>query len=233
MGKGLLIVVGLVALLGVVSSFFGDRAREQQAAKDAAEAHASAQRVKAAKETKAKQCRAEISALTAAYEEHFRQHRYKDAGDTLRACAQVTGEPAIQRAVASAHAAELAATGADAKVSVRERVMALDRLHADYPEAFKGQEALYSSLQKRAAAEELAEQRRAAAAEAVEKRRVAAEKRKQGVRIGMSQEDVLASSWGRPNKVNRTTYSWGTKEQWVYDGGYLYFTNGVLDAIQN
>jgi len=222
MGKVLLIVLGLVAVLGVVSSFFGDRAREQQAAKEAAEAHASAQRVKAAKEAKAKQCRADIAALTATYEDHFRQRRYKEAGDTLRECAQMTGEPAIQRAVASAHAAELAAAGADTKASVRERVMALDRLHAEYPDAFKGQEALYSSLQKRIAAEEAAEQRR-----------VAAEKRKQGVRIGMTQTDVLASSWGRPNKINRTTYSWGTKEQWVYDGGYLYFTNGVLDAIQN
>jgi hypothetical protein len=222
MGKVIqFVIVGIIAL-GIIGSCAGDSARQKQAAKDAADAQASAQRVKAAREAKATKCRAEIEALTISYEQHFKERRFKEAGDTLRDCAQATGEPAIQRAVASAHAAELIEAGANAKSSVRERVMALDRLHAEYPEAFKGQETLYSSLQKRIAAEE-----------AAEKRRVAAEKRKQGVSIGMTQEDVLASQWGKPRKINRSTYSWGTKEQWVYDGGYLYFTNGVLDAIQN
>ena len=56
-----------------------------------------------------------------------------------------------------------------------------------------------------------------------------------GVRIGMSADAVLAkSSWGKPASVNRTTTAYGTREQWVYKGhNYLYFTNGVLTAIQN
>jgi hypothetical protein len=70
---------------------------------------------------------------------------------------------------------------------------------------------------------------RAAALAASEKAR----KRREGVSIGMSQEDVLASSWGKPRKINRTTNAYGTDEQWVYDGGYLYFHNGVLRTIQN
>lgn len=60
-----------------------------------------------------------------------------------------------------------------------------------------------------------------------------ARKKREGVSIGMSAEDVLASSWGRPEKVNRTTTAMGTREQWVYDSGYLYFTNGRLTAVQN
>jgi hypothetical protein len=60
-----------------------------------------------------------------------------------------------------------------------------------------------------------------------------ARKRREGVNIGMSMQDALDSSWGRPKKVNRTTGSYGTHEQWVYDGGYLYFENGVLRTIQN
>ena len=60
-----------------------------------------------------------------------------------------------------------------------------------------------------------------------------ARKKKEGVSIGMSQQDALDSSWGRPNKVNRTTGSWGVHEQWVYDGGYLYFEDGTLTSIQN
>lgn len=60
-----------------------------------------------------------------------------------------------------------------------------------------------------------------------------AAKKKEGVRIGMGQQDVLDSSWGRPNKVNKTTTAYGVREQWVYGGGYLYFENGVLTSIQN
>lgn len=61
------------------------------------------------------------------------------------------------------------------------------------------------------------------------------EAKKQGVRIGMSKQDVLDSSWGRPEHINTTTTSNQTSEQWVYSGyhSYLYFTDGVLTAIQN
>lgn len=60
-----------------------------------------------------------------------------------------------------------------------------------------------------------------------------AKRRKEGVHIGMSMDDARMSSWGRPRRVNRTTTAAGETEQWVYDGGYLYFSNGVLTAIQN
>lgn len=57
--------------------------------------------------------------------------------------------------------------------------------------------------------------------------------RTKGVTLGMTQEEVLGSNWGKPRKVNRTIYSFGVHEQWVYDGGYLYFENGILKTIQN
>jgi hypothetical protein len=57
---------------------------------------------------------------------------------------------------------------------------------------------------------------------------------KNGVRIGMTAAEVRASSWGKPFDVNRTTTASGVREQWVYPGGsYLYFTNGIVSAIQN
>lgn len=56
----------------------------------------------------------------------------------------------------------------------------------------------------------------------------------QGVRIGMTQLEVLNSSWGKPNHINKTTGSYGVHEQWVYGGNnYLYFENGILTTIQN
>lgn len=61
-----------------------------------------------------------------------------------------------------------------------------------------------------------------------------ARKKKEGVHIGMSREDVRASNWGKPQSINTTTTLHSTREQWVYGGGgYLYFVDGVLTTIQN
>lgn len=54
-----------------------------------------------------------------------------------------------------------------------------------------------------------------------------------GVRIGMTKSDALASTWGKPRKINTTINAAGTHEQWVYRGSnYLYFANGILTSIQ-
>ncbi|HME26491.1 MAG TPA: hypothetical protein VKI44_35060 [Acetobacteraceae bacterium] len=57
---------------------------------------------------------------------------------------------------------------------------------------------------------------------------------KPGASIGMTPEQVINdTSWGRPNRVNRTTTAAGEREQWVYPGQhYLYFENGRLAAVQ-
>ena len=60
-----------------------------------------------------------------------------------------------------------------------------------------------------------------------------AAKKREGVSIGMTKEDVVGSSWGRPRSINKTVTRYGTREQWVYDGGFLYFENEVLTTIQN
>lgn len=59
--------------------------------------------------------------------------------------------------------------------------------------------------------------------------------RRPGVRIGMTEIDVIErSNWGKPERKARTTNSKGTFEQWIYgDGNYLYFQNGRLATIQN
>ena len=51
-------------------------------------------------------------------------------------------------------------------------------------------------------------------------------------KIGMTEQEVYASSWGYPQKRNTTTTVNGTRVQWVYDFGYIYFTNGIVTAIQ-
>lgn len=51
--------------------------------------------------------------------------------------------------------------------------------------------------------------------------------------IGMTSEEVRNSAWGEPKKINKTTYSWGTTEQWCYaNQKYVYIENGFVTAIQ-
>ena len=51
--------------------------------------------------------------------------------------------------------------------------------------------------------------------------------------IGMTAEEVEKSTWGSPEKINKSTYAWGTSEQWVYkDYRYIYLDNGIVKAIQ-
>jgi hypothetical protein len=92
---------------------------------------------------------------------------------------------------------------------------------------------LVKALNAARANDEKAEKARLAA----ERKQLAAEKakrKKEGVHLGMTQQEVIDSSWGKPRSINRSTYTFGTREQWVYgDGNYLYFNDGILNSIQN
>lgn len=73
---------------------------------------------------------------------------------------------------------------------------------------------------------------------AEENKKKAAEKaecdRRGGVRVGMTKAEVLASCWGKPERMNKTTTTRGTTEQWVYFRQYLYFNeDGRLTTIQH
>jgi len=46
-------------------------------------------------------------------------------------------------------------------------------------------------------------------------------------------KDYAILSWGRPKDINRTLTATRSREQWVYEGGYLYIENGKVVAIQN
>lgn len=57
---------------------------------------------------------------------------------------------------------------------------------------------------------------------------------KEEPRIGMTAEEVENSTWGKPDKINKTTTEYGVSEQWVYDiGKYIYLDNGIVTAIQD
>lgn len=68
----------------------------------------------------------------------------------------------------------------------------------------------------------------------IEQERIKKEKKSQGVSIGMTKQEVLDSSWGKPEEINTTTTKFGVNEQWVYANyNYLYFEDGILVTIQN
>lgn len=55
---------------------------------------------------------------------------------------------------------------------------------------------------------------------------------KEEPKIGMTAEEVRASSWGSPEEINKDTYSWGVKEQWCYSGyKYIYLEDGIVTSI--
>lgn len=69
-----------------------------------------------------------------------------------------------------------------------------------------------------------------------EKKREEGSKRKEQLanvpKIGMTADEVRKTNWGSPNKINRTTYSWGTMEQWCYSNNrYLYLEDGIVTSI--
>lgn len=91
-----------------------------------------------------------------------------------------------------------------------------------------------AAVKAKALADEKAKELADAQAQAQADEQAKALARTQGVKIGMTQQQVLDSSWGRPESVNKTTDAYGTSEQWVYGGNnYLYFDNGILTSIQN
>jgi hypothetical protein len=51
--------------------------------------------------------------------------------------------------------------------------------------------------------------------------------------LGMTDE-MAKESWGNPKDINRSVYTWGVHEQWVYESStYLYFENGKLTSWQD
>lgn len=59
-------------------------------------------------------------------------------------------------------------------------------------------------------------------------------KEKESPKIGMTSDQVLNSTWGKPDDINRTITQYSISEQWVYDYyRYIYLENGIVTAIQD
>lgn len=162
------------------------------------------------------------------YNAKLDERKFGEARNALGTCAALLGDPdllAMERGAMRLHHLQ----NAESKtLPASARLYAMGLLRTDFPADADRFEPTRIALQAQIDKQAAADTQKAAAAEKAAKRRA-------GVHLGMTRDDVLASSWGKPTKVNTSTYKFGVHEQWVYrdGGGYLYFEDGVLTAIQN
>lgn len=178
-------------------------------------------------------CAAEQASITANYNDLMLQGDYVGAELAVRACGQASWPDNTWRDMRER--AEHHTTVRNPKNHPFARQYAMLRLDKLDPTGAaklatmrRDIDRLAEEIRQTNAAEARAAQIRQKAIDAAESK----VKKSQGVHIGMSAQDVLDSSWGRPRTINRSVYSFGTREQWVYgDGNYLYFSDGVLTSV--
>lgn len=191
------------------------QARAAEAAKAKRDAEMAAMRARQIAE-----CEGRVDALKSEYRKLVASGKQWNAAVVLKPCATTLNDPALLALVRDAEVPSHLADINDPKSSPGAKILAINMLVRDYPEIGKKYEGRLPALE--------------AAQEARSRAEDIAERKRHGVRIGMTSEEALQSSWGRPQEVNRTITARGTREQWVYGGrSYLYFENGTLTAIQN
>jgi hypothetical protein len=169
--------------------------------------------------TAVEKCTTERQTLLRAYEEYTGKGLHWQASTAVRPCAIILK---VNRLANQAESADRQATANNAKAAPADRLRAIDQLQDIDPTAAQALAKLRQTLVKA----KLAATQQQAQLEAKRKRR-------EGVSIGMSKADALASAWGKPKKINRSVYSFGVHEQWVYGGNnYLYFKDDRLDSIK-
>lgn len=172
------------------------------------------------------ECKASVASRQVTYSALLSKKKFAEAREALGDCPHLLDDAALLVMQKEATRLNYIAIASNQKAAGNERLAAITALGLNFTGEAEKYESSRVQLQAQADRADAASLKRTQLAEA-------ARKKKQGVSIGMSQADAVASSWGRPEKVNRTTNAYGTREQWVYDGSYLYFENGVLTSIQN
>ena len=137
-------------------------------------------------------CLETMANVLSAYDAHMAAGRHIEAAKSLDHCVYHTNSSELieKRRLARV---EVAWTDAHSKTSTDEdRLQALNQLAALDPERAQKAANVRKSVETR-----IAKQR------AAEKRAEAARKKSEGVRLGMTREDVVASSWGAPSESTR------------------------------
>jgi hypothetical protein len=176
-------------------------------------------------------CQKEIESHKQKFKILMAAHSYWGATLELRDCANALEDKTLQIMVADAEFKFHLQGINDLRTMPRDRVIALERLLHDHPDKEKEYGPLLARLRINV---DKAQEAAITELQTLISKQEATSRKREGVRIGMTGKEVIASRWGRPNSVNRTTFASGIQEQWVYsNGNYLYFENGKLTAIQD
>ena len=140
---------------------------------------------------------------------------YGLAASILKECAAADSGTEYSKKWSEANRLDKISVASNRKAPAKLRIAAITELSLSYPIDAEPFNSVLPTLQAQAVRDE---------------QRV---KKTQGVKLGMSPADVLASAWGKPDRKNRSISAKGTVEQWVYpDGQYLYFVNDALTRIE-
>ena len=109
-----------------------------------------------------------------------------------------------------------------------------ERFYSQDPAGFAARRAELEAIEAEQNRMAMEAAQKAEAARKAQAKKAASERAKRGpVRIGMTKEQVLASSWGKPMRVIRDIRENVNYEQWIYPrGNYLHFNQGALTSIQ-
>lgn len=212
-------LIGAAIAAALVLSSCQDRPSEQRKRDDAraAELHTAQQ-----KQLAVDGCKRHEASLRSKYTEQMAARDFQAAELTLAHCALTLDSQELRTLMHRAWLGRMWATATDRRAQGWERASAARALKAHAPAS----EPVLSRIEAEAMRQIKTETTKAEAKER-------ARKRQSGVHIGMTADEVLASSWGKPERINQTTTALGTREQWVYgNGNYLYLEGSVLKSIQ-
>lgn len=201
-----------------------ERRIRDEAARTEAAAQASAERVKAARVLQKEVCNAKRQDQLIDFKRMLTTDP-RAAADIIRPCALALDDAELLSSVKTAEVAwyEKAINRSDA--SLVEKIASIDEFAKRHLVEAKQYERSRARLDAQVKKEETQRERQ-------EQQRELASRKSKGVVIGMTEKEVLQSSWGRPESINRTTNSFRVSEQWVYGGrNYLYFQDGYLKPI--
>ena len=183
-------------------------------------------------------CSEDRGRITEEFDKHFAGRDYGGAAEIVRHCATTFGSADYKQQLKNAEIAGFEVEVNNEKHSAYSRLATLNAYEKSYPD----EAAKYASLRIRLVgvnAKEMKneeERKRIEQAANDKKERIeeARYRRSQGVEIGMTPEEVLASSWGRPRRTTKSQSSNIYTETWDYGyPNFLYFVNGQLSQIHN
>lgn len=221
---------GVTWVVGAIFAFLVLKAcvlapAERASAEDEAAKRLTSEKAQAV-EVHVQYCRRRRGEMTASYERLLAAAKPWEAARAFEDCHIALDSKDLKDLVSAAELQYLMKTAGDPKGAPKERVSSIEAMQRDHPEDARRFEKNLPALKAKLAATLAAEQRASMQANA-------AARKKTGVSIGMTADEIRGSSWGRPEKINKTILPGHVNEQWVYPGDqYLYLEDGILTAIQ-